>query len=85
MNQNLNAMKTVGIKKKLIDKINLSDNVDLLEEFYRFLNLENEAQETYKLSKEQHSAIAEARIQIENGDCLTNEQANQEIDKWLEE
>ncbi|MCF8461644.1 MAG: hypothetical protein K9G46_13050 [Flavobacteriales bacterium] len=55
-----------------------------LKELYRFLNLENEGMETYKLSTEQHSAIAEARNQIKNEDSLTNEQANQEIDKWLE-
>ncbi|MGB3607418.1 MAG: hypothetical protein WA775_16495 [Psychroserpens sp.] len=76
-------MKTVEIKKKLINEINLSKNKNLLEEFYRFLNLENEIEETYKLNSQQKSAIAEAREQIKNGDYLTNEQANQEIDEWL--
>jgi hypothetical protein len=76
-------MKTIEIKKKLINEINLSKNKGLLEEFYRFLNLENEIQETYKLNTEQKSAIAEAREQIENGDYLTNEQANQDIEEWL--
>ena len=78
-------MKTIEIKRKLINEVNLSDNKNLLEEFYRFLNLENEMQETYQLSEEQNSAIAEARNQIKNGDFLTNEQANKEIDKWLDE
>ena len=78
-------MNTIEIKRKLINEVNLSDNKDLLEEFYRFLNLENEMQDTYKLSEEQNFAIAEARNQIKNGDYLTNDQANQEIDKWLEE
>lgn len=85
MNANFIVMKTIEIKKKLIEEINLSENRDLLEEFYRFLNLENEIQETYKLSMEQNSAIAEARNQIRNGDYLTNEQANHEIDKWLDQ
>ena len=76
-------MKTIEIKKKLINEINLSKNKGLLEEFYHFLNLENEIQETYKLNMEQVSAIAEARKQIENDDFLTNEQANQEIEEWL--
>lgn len=78
-------MKTLEIKKKLIDEITLSDNKGLLEELYRFLNLENEAQETYQLSGEQHSAIAEARDQIKNGDYLTHEEANQDIEKRLGE
>ena len=76
-------MKTTEIRKKLINEINLSKNKGLLEEFYHFLNLENEIQETYKLNVEQKSAINEAREQIKNGDYLTNEQANQEIDEWL--
>lgn len=78
-------METMEIEKKLINEINLSKNKNLLEEFYRFLNLENEIQETYKLNKEQNFAVAEAREQIKNGDYLTNEKANQEIDEWLKE
>jgi hypothetical protein len=42
-----------------------------------------ELAETYKLNAEQRSAIAEDREQIKNGDFLTNEQADQEIDEWL--
>lgn len=38
-------MKTIEIKQKLINQINISENKDLLEEFYRFLNLENEIQD----------------------------------------
>ena len=76
-------MKTIELRKKLINEINLSKNKGLLEEFYHFLNLENEIQETYKLNIEQKSAITEAHEQIENGDYLTNEQANQEIEEWL--
>ena len=77
------AMKTIEIKKKLISEIQLSKNKGLLEEFYRFLNIENEIQEIYKLNIEQVSAITEAREQIQNGDYLTNERANQEIEEWL--
>ena len=76
-------MKTIELRKKLINEINLSKNKGLLEEFYHFLNLENEIQETYELNMQQKSAIAEARKQVENGDYLTNQQANQEIEKWL--
>lgn len=76
-------MKTVEIKKKLINEINSSTNKDLLEELYNYLNQENAVQEIYKLNTEQNSAIQEAREQIKNGDYLTNEQANQEIDEWL--
>lgn len=83
LDENIWVMKTKEIKRKLINEINLSKNKNLLEEFYNFLNLENEIQETYKLNTEQNSAIAEAREQIKNDDYLTNEEADQEIDEWL--
>ena len=38
-------MKTIEIKQKLINQINISENKDLLEKFYHFLNLENEIQD----------------------------------------
>jgi len=76
-------MKAIEIKEKLIKEINLSKNNNLLEEFYNFLNLENKLQEPYQLNEEQNSAVAEAQEQIQKGDYLTNEQANQEIDEWL--
>ena len=78
-------MKTVEIRKKLIEEINLSENKNLLEELYRYLNQENKTQEIYELSNEQNSAIMEAREQIKNGEYLTNEQAEQEIEEWLRE
>lgn len=76
-------MKTVEIKKKLINEINSSTNKNLLEELYNYLNQENDIQKTYKLSKDQNAAIQEARNQIKTGEYLTNEQANQEIEEWL--
>ena len=78
-------MKTTEIKKRLIDEITSLDNRELLEELYRFLNLEKKIEKVYKLNEEQESAVAEAREQIRNGDYLTNDDANDEIDKWLEE
>lgn len=78
-------MNTVEIRKKLIEEINLSENKNLLEELYSYLNQENKTQETYKLNKEQNSAITEAQEQIKKGDYLTNEQADNEVEEWLRE
>jgi predicted transcriptional regulator len=76
-------MKSTELKKRLIDKIQKSENNYLLEEAYRLLELETQDIEVYKLNDEQKSAVAEAREQIKNGQVLTDEQANQEIDSWL--
>mgnify|MGYP005833327409 CR=1 FL=1 len=76
-------MKTAEIREKLIREINSSTNKSLLEELYQYLGRENKTQDIYNLSDDQKSAILEAREQIDNGDYLTSEQANQEIDEWL--
>jgi len=39
--------------------------------------------EIYRLSDNHKTAIDTAINQIENGDFLTNEQSNKEIDEWL--
>ena len=76
-------MKTVELRKKLIEQIKLSENKSLLEELYHFLSQENEIHEVYKLNEEQKSAIKEARNQVQNGEFLTNEQADHETEQWL--
>ena len=77
-------MKTVDIRKRLIEEINLSSNKNLLEEMYNFLNRDNDA-DLYKLNQFQKDAIAEGREQIKNGQFLTNEQVNHDIEEWLKE
>lgn len=76
-------MKTTELKKRLIDKIQKSENNNLLEEAYRLLELESQEIEIYQLNDEQKSAVTEAREQIKKGHILTGNQANQEIDEWL--
>lgn len=76
-------MSTTELRKRLIDKIQKTDNENLLEEAYRLLELETQDIEVYKLTDEQRKAINEARQQINNGEFLTDEQANKEIDEWL--
>lgn len=76
-------MSTVELRKKLIEKIQKTENEMLLEEAYRLLELETEDIEVYKLTEDQRKAISEGREQIKNGKFLTDDQANNEIDEWL--
>jgi hypothetical protein len=76
-------MSTTELRKRLIEKIQKTDNENLLEEAYRLLELETQDIEVYKLTDDQRKAINEARQQIKNGEFLTDEQANKEIDEWL--
>jgi hypothetical protein len=76
-------MSIAELRRRLIDKIQKTENDDLLEEAYRLLTLETEDIEKFKLNNDQKKAIAEARLQINNGQFLTDEQSNKEIDEWL--
>jgi hypothetical protein len=76
-------MSTIELRRRLIDKIQKTENEDLLAEAYRLLELGTEDIEMYKLNDDQRKAINEARQQINSGQFLTDEQSNNEIDEWL--
>lgn len=73
----------VDLKQQLIDKIQLTTDKVKLEEIYRLLEIDFDEQEVYMLSAEQKSAVGEAQKQIENGEFLSDEQANKEVEEWL--
>ncbi len=81
--QTTTAMSTIELRKRLIDKIQKTDDDNLLQEAYRLLELGTEDIEPYRLSEDQKNAIKEARQQIKDGQFLTNDQADKEIDEWL--
>ena len=73
-------------KKRLITKINLIENDQLLREASRLIDMEIIDIETpYILSEDMENAVSEARAQINNGNFLTNSEANKEIEKWFDE
>jgi hypothetical protein len=76
-------MMTVELRKRLIDKIQETKDDRILEEAYRLLGLETDDIEVYKLNDDQKQAISEARQQVKQGQFLTEEKANKEIDEWL--
>lgn len=76
-------MSTIELRKRLIDKIQKTDDQNLLEEAYRLLELGTENIETYKLNDDQRNAVNEARQQVKKGNTLTDEQVSQGIDEWL--
>ena len=77
-------MSTAELKKKIISEINDIDNEDLLLEVYQLLETEHEAAALYPLSEDQLSAIRKSQDQIKKGQFVTEEDANKEIDEWLE-
>ena len=76
-------MSIIELKQKLISRIQETADDSLLEEALRLLNIESGESEALTLNEEQVKAVNEAQTQIKNGQFLTNEQANKEIDEWL--
>ena len=77
-------MTVVELKKRLIGKINQTQNNEILEEMYRLIVNEETDDNIYELSKEQENAVNEGQIQFKNGQYLKGVQADNEIDKWLD-
>jgi len=76
-------MQVVEIKRRLIEKIKSLENETLLKEAFRLVSLETDNTDVYKLSDKQREIINEAREQIASNQYLTEEQANREIEEWL--
>ncbi len=76
-------MSTIELRKLLIEKIQLTDNDQLLEEASRLLEVEIEESDVYMLNDKQKAAIEEGKKQIINGAYLTDEESNKEIDEWV--
>ena len=72
------------LKTNLIDKINSTEDKELLKEVYRLLEMDfDDKDKIYRLSKEQKTAIKEAKKQIKQGDFLTDEESNKATEAWL--
>ncbi len=75
-------MSSIELKEKLIDKIRQTNDQVLLDELSALMELQ-EPEAIYLLTDHQKKAITEAREQIAKGDYLSNEQADKEVDEWL--
>jgi hypothetical protein len=76
-------MTTIEMKNQLIGKIGQLTDDELLMDIYKLLNDNLVDTDVYKLSDGHKIAIETAITQIDNGDFLTNAQANNEINQWL--
>ena len=77
-------MTTEKLKENLINSIRGTDNQFILEDLQRLLDFELD-NEIYITNEAQRAAIEEGLRDIENGRVFTNEQVNEQTNKWLEE
>ena len=76
-------MITSEMRQQLIEKIKTTKDDNILEEVYRILEVGTMEIDQIVLSNEQKGFIDEGLRDIENGNYLSNEDANTEIEKWL--
>lgn len=72
------------IKLDIINKISELDDIRIIKEIKMLLDFELD-EKIYELNQDQKDRIAEARSEYRNSQILTEEQANHEIDEWLDE
>lgn len=75
-------MTTIDLKRRVIDRINKVNDYSLLKDLMRILD-DSDDNEIHRLSQAHKIAIQTAINQIENGEFLTNDQADKEIKEWL--
>jgi len=76
-------MTAIELKKRLIAKITQTQNNQILEEMYRLI-VNEETDRIYELSADQKKAVEEAQQQFKNGQFLKRDQADKEIEEWLD-
>ena len=54
-------MRTIELRRRLIEEINSSSNLNLLEEMYHFLNTDNATNDLFKLTRNQKLVINQGR------------------------
>ncbi|WCM43310.1 hypothetical protein MG290_06520 [Flavobacterium sp. CBA20B-1] len=72
------------LKLEIISRITELKEVRVIKEIKKILAFELE-ESLYELSTDQKNRVAEARKEYRNGDYITNEEAENEIDQWLKE
>jgi hypothetical protein len=75
-------MSTTDLKEQLINKIQETDDKALLEELSVLFELQ-EPDTVYELNDEQKNKIKTGQEQIKSNQFLTDEEANKDVDQWL--
>jgi hypothetical protein len=77
-------MSVAEIKSNIINEISLLDDILKLEKITKILGIGMPKKDIYVFSEEQQKRIDLALKQAENGECISDEEAEKEIQAWLE-
>ena len=70
-----------SVKEKLIERIQASQDEELLNELYKVLVSED--QDMIQFTEEQKNKIAESDKQYKAGETIPDEEVQKRVDKWL--
>lgn len=79
------STKTKELKNLLHESIENIDDEVLLQTVKNILDRKYEPKEDISLTPYQEKRIEQAKRRIEQGDFLTSDEADQLVDKWLNE
>ncbi len=78
-------MSVAEIKSNIINEISSINDLKKLEDLTEFLGINMSKKEVYVFSPEQRIRIEKALKQVENGEYISDEEAEKQIQKWFEE
>lgn len=78
-------MTTNQLKKLLISKIDDINDEELLKAVYKIMDYKSTPGEIFQITNEQKKSIDAGLKDIENGDIISDEELQKEIDLWLKE
>lgn len=76
-------MTTIELKEKLIAKIRSTDDQQLLDHISEIIDLGTLTDGVYEMSPGEIEAVNEGLAQLDNGEWITNEEANRQVAEWL--
>ena len=76
-------MSTSELKKILIEKIDETNDEELLKAFYKILDFNSSPGDVFILNQEQKEVVALAQEQLKQGISFTNDEVEKESNQWL--
>lgn len=77
-------MSAAELKEKLIAQINDTDNDELLSEISTMFYIESKSVNgVYQMSEAEREAVEDGLNEIKNGQWISDEEANRQVEEWL--
>lgn len=78
------TMSNQALKQQVLDRLETFEDDIILDEIYRLLQVSPTGNDRYVFTDSQMNLLNSREEEIEKGHFLTEEEADQEAEKWLE-